>query len=445
MLYRILLYVRKLKILNILLVIFISISITTISFSLSQIYKNYQAKQEYEQIENFVHVTTTPVKTGREWEEDRGGYNLEANESNKKIFDMIGQMQDDSRVTAMTYDMYADVAIKEFTEDFDAQFEDYFYTSVETNQIYLDYEYNIPEDFDSTKVYVSQSVVDRYGYSIGDTITIASIVYVDSYDEFIPEISFNDLKTVQIHGILESKPFEGGEKGYSSDRPEYGMVYVPYEELRDIDDLYIYYATISFTGAESDLDAMVKEIASDDYYVYYTKDLLDEDLSFFNDINKFFVFIIGISSIVLVFTFIALNNNIIERRRQELQLYNIFGLPYKNVSIQLILEKLLLVATSLIFAIPASLLVFRKSTAIINTIVEYSFQMDSKLGSILYYSPSSTSEEFFDFYYKYTQVEVSKWLIICITIVAVTLTIVLITYIQSIFQKNRIVEQRRDL
>ncbi len=444
MFYRILLYIRKLKLLNTLFIIFITLAITIISLSISQIYRSYKSTKEFDSIEHSIKVTNTKILTTEE-EED---YRYDINEDvAKTVFDLAYDLSNDSRVDNLSTNFGVNMSIKELDSlSLDIYETNFVFPTVNVSE--LVYEYEITEDFDDTKVYIDREASEWSGINIGDTITIGS--YEDgefSFDESY-SLTFVEYKTVEVYGILEKIQLDEELESGTGDEDyfinNYGAVYIPYAELYDIEELTVYFSEIDISASESNLDDIYEELESGEYYTYYTKKVQEEDLKFFNTIQEFFIYLIIISFIVLILAFTALNKNVFERRRQEIQLYNIFGLSFKSLNIQLLFEKLVLIAIALIFAIPSSLFVFRKSLTIINSLVKYSFEMETKLQYLLYVPIDGEEHSFFDYYYIYSKVDVNKWLFVIIAIIIVTVVVLLITCIQLNLQKNRFVEQRRD-
>lgn len=457
MIYRILLYLRKLKILNILLVLFISVSIVGISISAFNLYKNSKAIDEFNKIDNFTIVSNN------DYSSDSVYFNSDSNE----IFETFKKVYNDSRVTDIKYSFFSSINAKEFGFEYFKE-EEEIYTFI-THDISEFKQYMNLEDsyeLDENKVYISSEIFEYYNLKSGDVLTLSTIDYssVFSVDE---EPDYIDLVTVTIDDVIESE-FEdedtskeqsyvvegkGGDDSWTE--PIYAPYYIPISVILELDSSTydLYDMEFTFTASDKDLQDITSEIESDNYYVYNSKNVLQEELEFFNDMTLFFLYLLVVSVVLLVVTFVALNNNVNERRRQEIQLYNIFGQSFKSVRVQLVIEKLVLLVISLVFAIPAALFAFRKTTNIINTIVEYSFNFDSKISQLLSmytymfgkYSELNADVNNVDFYYIYTSLDISKGTVIAISIIFTTLTLCLITFVQATLNKKRFVEQRRDL
>lgn len=446
MLYRILLYLRKLKVLNILLVLFVAVSFVGVALSLAQLKQNYDANKKYDEIDSFFTISPYDVY------DMTGGDSENVVEVEKEIYDLIIKYKSDERVDSMKYRFSTNLTTEEFAEAMSAE-NSFSYFDFTSSIDDLRFDYEIPDDFDSTKFYITEEMQTEFGWQVGDQVNLSARVSESFSSTGVFTSEREQVGTAVVHGILKKNTNELGSTSVGGpDGVEYlyAVAYLPIEVVETItsDKMKVSNTTISMGVDEKYATDIKDELSSSNAIIYYSKDVLEKDLEFFRDISKFFIYLLVISIVMLISTFVALNNNVLDRRRQELQLYNIFGQSFNSVKIQFLIEKVILVAIALIFAVPGALWAFRKTTNIINTIIEYSFNTELKITRLIFESPYldfQSEKGFFSLYTEYVSIQVNKPLIIITTLLIVLIIILLISFLQISVQKLRIVEQRRDV
>lgn len=427
MITRILLNITKHKVLNILLIFLLILSFVGITFSSVFVYKTSKFLNEIESAEDFIVISSREFsKTDTEAIEK-----LET----KVYFDLYKSVESNDKVKTKLELFPFNLEIKEFQltpeESESVEFTDY--VSVTYYETEAENILELEDNYDTSKVYISEKVADKYGYGVGDKLNLIGFSNIGSITD-ASSIDYFPVKEVEIGGI--NQIYENA--------PEM-IVYVPSNILinTEPENIHLGLAKIVITGTEEEISKVYEEVKeySNSTYIYYSKDLESKELEFFVKIRNFF-FIICISTlIVFAFSMLSLNNNIMERRTEEFRLYNVFGLEPKVIGLQLILEKVALLIMSLVISIPLFLFLLRVGNSVVDKLVEYTVSNEMILAKIM---NETGSEEVLDTIYNgISSIEVSKILIIIFGIIAMFIIITIITIVQFAFRRSSIVNQRR--
>lgn len=429
---RVFLNITKHKILNILLIFLLIISFVGITFSSVYVYKTTSFLNEVYDSEDYIILSSEDYQNT-----DSYNIGLDVKLSGYvEIYEkyLLDNNKYDTKVDMMAYTM-------EFTN-----FSDFYQRYADETKI-LNYIYNeeqamqyfdLEEGYDTSKVYISEDLAKEYGYSVGDKLELGTITGVDLAGDTIYSI----LGEFEIGEIYESKDIdkESGDDSY-----EESIIYIPFDCMLDVDVSQVAASgiTMSITGSDEDIAKLYEDVKdySNDVNVYYSSTYEDKDLEFFKDIRNFFVIILIATIGVFTLSMLSLNNNIMERRNDEFRLYNVFGVTSKDISIQLVVEKVILFIIALVFAIPMFINLLRVGNNIVDNLVQYSLNNDMILGKLI--EATGNLDLFDKINNGISAVEVNRFLIVIFGITVMLIIIIIITLVQFILRRNNIVNQRR--
>ncbi len=465
MIKRIIYSITKHKILNTLLVVFMILSFVGITFSSYYMMKTTKFLGEFDDSRNSIIYTDYPVFDEESYDWD------EAFEPDSNIFfDLYKKANENEKLDATLNLNVFNLQFKETVSDkmYNGYSDEYSYTylDITTSRKYLDLEYDLPKDLDTTKIHISEVMAIDRGLQVGDKLTLGYIDYDNMYqnmtyeepstEDYLVEMieveigSIFKVRDLSELGIGDDEEYEGEEgfegeyEGEMVDTVSH-TVYIPIEIIIDTDN-----QNIETYGGELIVSGE-KEAVKDFFYdsnnnsnsisMYLTDDIINSELEFFQTMNNFFIIILILSIAIFIVSFSSLNNNILEKRKEELQLYSVFGIKMKNIRTQLIVERVTLYAMSLIIAIPLILYTLRIATNIINTLVEYTLYESYNLYNLL--TMLGKFEEITLIDSGISAVSVSLLLVILISIVVMLVIIIVVTIISFAINKKNILNQRR--
>ncbi len=443
MIYRIFISLIKLKVLNLLLLIFMVVSFLGVAISSSQVYKGIELDKEIEEFPDFIYIT------GENLEVEESFTFVDNTELYREIVASVFEYSDDARINDLTYSVESSITIEGVSNySFDEEQTEYF--SVSHSKTNLEYTLEFPDEYDETKIYIDSFTSESKDLAVGDSIDLITETFEFSgFDDL--DVSTTVLKTVEIGGILdyteEEKEFRQQESNEEVSY-DFGYIYVPLGAIADVDvnEYELNYATLTVVPNSESFDEVVAELKNNfnEDYIHSSKLALKEDLDFYSSINQFFIYMFIISIILFIVTFISLNNNINERRMQEFQLYNIFGSDFSKIQLQILIEKMILFMMSLVFAIPAYLFVLRKINNILEIMVYYTLDKESLYETLVMQSGVFELDGDSSIYNIYSAIEVDRLMVIILTMLLLIVILVAITGIQLRIRKSSIKEQRRD-
>ncbi len=434
---RVLLNITKHKVLNVLLVFLFILSFVGMAFSSVFVYKTSSYLDTVEESSDFIYIGSNEVLTGNNY--DYSFSNVDMDVYND-IYNNVLKEKSDIDLTVAAAPM--NMVIEEFdSTDFTGNNEDYVH--IEYNYEYISYEYELAEGYDKNKVYVLESVLEKYGLNVGDELTYSAMGDIN-FSEGNQEVDYDEVTKIEIGGILEPNS-ELKEQMELEEFEEQMIVYFPGEIIYKLNDsrIMLYDTTFIVKGEDAVIKDLFEEVKdySNDAYIYYSKDVEASDFEFFIKIRNFFVIIFVSTIVVFAFAMLSLNNNIMERRSDEFRLYNVFGLGSPAILSQLIIEKLILYFMSLIISIPLFLYVLRVGNNIVDKLVSYSIANEMLYLNLL--SMSGNMESIDHIYNGISAVDVNRLIVILLVLFIMICIIGVVVSIQFMIKRNSIVNQRR--
>lgn len=439
---RVLLNITKHKVLNILLVFLLILSFAGITLSSVFAYKTNGFLNKIYDEEDVVLLSSEALDSdGYSF-----GYSMDAAKFDVYV-DIYEKIRSEYKDLDVKLDFNLDnLSAKQLPSSEEEVDGGYFYKSVYFVHSLSEFGemYNVDNDFDKNKIYITPDVAEEYGVKVGDVIdfeTSEGFAFMDFGDS--GDVEGTSVGQLEIGGILEPTEQWKREMGGS----EYAdlMAYIPVDALLTLDTstMTTYYSKIIISGDDSQMKKVYDDVKNqaNDMHVYYSKNIEDKDLEFFVKIKNFFIITLITAIVIFALSMVSLNNNIMERRNSEFRLYNVFGVGTGELLVQLILEKLSLIIFSLIIAVPLFLKLVLVGTNIVDNIVEYSLRSEMLLVNLLYsterYELVNTLSN------GTTGIKVNNFLIIMFGLVIMLIITVIIVLIQLILNRNSIVNQRR--
>ncbi len=451
---RIIYSVTKHRLLNLLFIVFMIMSFVGIGVSNYYVMKTNKYMNEVYEYENYI--------TYEDYDILGDSYEIVDFDDDAKVYEDMFDISNlalerglDSRksVYAGGLDFVEIQASDMYKIDFESM-DELSYNITIDEMFFLDF-YTLPEDYDRTKIYVDEIFAFDNDLEVGDVLTLASLDEDAYYDQMYmssdSDVEYSDYLTeiqeVEIGAILA--PDEDKVNLIFDEYGEYTdfrMVYIPIElaSSQGIDKLNIYGISVVVTGNEKDIEQFYYDTSeySNSIYVYYGKNVLDKEMEFFKTMNKFFIAILVLSIVLFTVSFASLNNNIFEKRKDELQLYSVFGIEIKYIGVQMVIERLVIFVISLGIAIPALLYFLRVSKNVVNTLVEYTLTETYNL--LVWLSLVGASiETQITVEGGLAKIELNMLIVIGLPILIMLAIAILVSVIQFNINKKIIVNQRR--
>ncbi len=422
---RVFLNITKHKLLNALLVLLFIISFLFISFSTVFVYKTSKFIDEVSAGDEFIVYMSDDYLSEEIDRVNVFDYDIET-------YYNLSEEIDNYDVKARWGISVANLTVEGLDMDYTEEPE--YYAAVLTDPGYIsDYDGGANENED--KVIVTTTLANDLGISEGDTIV------VEAMDFSSEDFTSTEIPTVEIGEVVVDIIEDGdSESGYMDE-----YIYIPAEQILEFKSpiLEIGSAEISVTGSEEEIDKLYESTKgySNELAMYNSKIQREKDLEFFFKIKNFFIVTLILSVVVFVVSFLSLNNNIMDRRKEELRLYNVFGVSSKSILLQLIIEKLVLLVISLIISIALLWKVLNVGSVVVDNLVTYTLMTDMVYASLIYLVGYQDIAEML--YNGVSEIDISIVLVTLFSLGILVLSIISVTIVKFGFEVKSLVNQRR--
>ncbi|MFV0498564.1 MAG: hypothetical protein ACK5NF_00795 [Bacilli bacterium] len=435
MLYRIYLNLIKQRVLNSLLIIFMILSFVGTALSTNYMFRINKFKQDVDDLQDIVYTSSDELFIG-----DTSSASLESYfDTYEKEVKELSTLLEDEKIKETEATIYTNLIVEELDESdkiTDEEMESGAYAHVEVgfNNYTTDL---IEEEIDTSKIYVSKSLLDYYKVDVGDNVNLATQDYaLDGMN-----IHNKKLSEVEIGGVIND------EEDYEANEEEvYGTIFVPLELMLSLDsnEYAVNYFTYTFTADGEDINSIYDNVKSkiENGFIYNSNTEKADYLREYNDISKFFTVLLISSISLFVLSFWMLNNNIIDKRNQEFRLHTVFGDTFKRLQVQLILEKTILLLFSLILSVPMYLYYQKATYNIITNLINYTIG-EGTIFQFMYQDVIRSDSSLELLYNGMSGIDVNNAVIILLVTVVIAIIICAISLVQLRINRKKITELGR--